>query len=210
MRTSHGGEIVSVSGRVSNECDIIIFDQNTPPFLIAGEGAVVPNECTYGVVEVKTRLTKQELFNACDKIRRAKILEKRAFRERGRPKYEVNGKFYDYFPTVGMVFAFGGPSLTSIASNFRVWTDGKSVEEWPDSIWVLGKGFIVWRNPESQQVDPTPSSASQLAIFDADPEFDILAPFALNLNIVFGQAAMAPLLLTEYLGDTPLGRNRRV
>ena len=107
MQTSHGGEIVSVSGRVSNECDIIIFDRSTPPFLVDADSAVVPNECTYGVVEVKTRLTKKELVDSCEKIRRVKLLENSAFRKRGRPQYEVNGRLYDYFPTVGMVFAFG-------------------------------------------------------------------------------------------------------
>jgi hypothetical protein len=44
-----------------------------------------------------------------EKIRRAKPLEKKAFRELGRPLYAHNGKQYDYFLTVGMIFAFSGP-----------------------------------------------------------------------------------------------------
>jgi hypothetical protein len=210
LRIAHGGEIVSVSGRRSNECDIIIFDRNTPPFLVSADGAVVPCECTYGVVEVKTRLTKKELIDACEKIRRAKSLEKTAFRELDRPLYEHNGKQYDYFPTVGMIFAFSGPNLASTADNLRSWMVGKAVDEWPDSVWVLGKGYIAWWNTSLNLLDITPSSTSSLAVCDAEPELDILLPFALNLNIVFGQAAMAPLMLSTYSRDTPLGRNIRI
>ena len=81
---------------------------------------------------------------------------------------------------------------------------------WPDSVWVLGKGYIAWWNTELHLIDMAPSSTSTLAIFDAEPELDILLPFALNLNIMFGQATMAPLLLNAYPGETSLGRNMRV
>ena len=87
------------------------------------------------------------------------------------------------------------------------YSKGKPVEEWPDSIWILGKGYIAWWNTELNLVDMTPSSSSKLAMFEAEPEVDILLPLALNLNIVSGQAAMAPLLLTDYSRDSSLGRN---
>ena len=210
IRTAHGGEIVSASGKVSNECDILLFDRSTPPFLGSNDGAVLPNECVYGVVEVKTYLTKKQLIDGCEKLRRAKLMPKTAYRPYGRPRYEQNGKEYDYFPTVGMIFAFGGPSLQSTADNLHAWMADKPPEEWPDSIWVLGKGHITWWNPDLKLVDPVPSSGDKLMLAGAEPELDILLPFAFNLNIVFGQAAMAPLLLTEYLRDTALGQNVQI
>lgn len=212
IRTSHGAEIVAASGKVkvSSECDIVLFDRSTPPFLGGDEGGVVPNECVYGAVEVKTSLSKPKLIEACENLRRVKLMRKTAYRPGALPpRYRQNGKEYNYFPTIGVIFAFGGPGLQSTADNLRAWMADKPPEEWPDSVWVLGKGYIVWWDPNLGRVD-LPSSIATPMILDADPELDILLPFVLHLNIVFGHATMAPLLLTEYLPDIRLGHNPRI
>jgi hypothetical protein len=211
IRVGHGGEIISTSGEVSNECDVILSDRSTPPFLGTDIGTVVPNECVYGVIEVKTSLTKRQLIDACEKIRRAKRMPKTAYRPNAvRPRYQQNGRDYGYFPTVGMIFAFGGPSLRSVADNVRTWTAGKPPEEWPDSVWILGKGYIAWWNTTLGLVDMSPSAQSQIMLVEAEPELDILLPFALNMNIMFGHASMAPLNLIEYANGIELGHNMRV
>lgn len=64
LRTMHGGEIVAVSGEVSSECDIVLYDRGIPPFPGGDVGGGVPAECVYGVVDVKTYLSKPELLDA--------------------------------------------------------------------------------------------------------------------------------------------------
>ena len=65
---------MAVSGEVSNECDVLLFDRSTPPFLGDEDGILVPAECVYGVVEVKSYLSRRQLIDGCEKIRRAKTV----------------------------------------------------------------------------------------------------------------------------------------
>ena len=122
--------------------------------------------------------------------------------------YIVDGDDLDYFPTVGMIFAFDGPSVRSIADNVRMWISDKPPNEWPDSIWIFGKGYLAWWNTQINLVDMVPSSQSTLMFVEADPATDIMLSFLLNLNTVFGQAAMAPLLLAEHVKDVPLSKSQ--
>lgn len=206
IRTMHGGEVVATNGEVSAECDIVLYDRSTPPFLGGDAGGVVPTECVYGVVEVKTYLSKAELFDACQKLSCARRLPKTAYRPVAtRPHYRAYGQEWTYYPTTGMVFAFNGPSLESTADNVRAWIRERSCEEWPDSVWVLGKGYISWWNPDLRMMEMSPSPNSQLTCVEVSQELDILLPFALNLNVVLGHATMAPLNLLDYASDTSLG-----
>lgn len=75
---------------------------------------------------------------------------------------------------------------------------------------VLGKGYVAWWNPDVYNMDTAPSPNSQIAYVETDAETDILLPFVLNLNIIFGHATMAPLNLVPYSGDAPLGKPPRI
>lgn len=213
VRAAHSGEIVSASGEVSGACDILIFDRSTPPLMDTGDHRIVPAECVYGVVEVKSVLNKPKLLEACEQVRLAKIIPKTAFyRGVGGPSdrhWKRHGRTYDYMPTVGMIFAFDGPSLESTASNLREWTAGKPPEEWPDSIWVLGKGAVTWFNPETGRVDLSPSLQSAVGWYPADTKQDTLLLLAVMLNAHFVQASMPPLRLLDY-AEGHLGGPRHV
>jgi Domain of unknown function (DUF6602) len=57
----------------------VIFDRSTPPFLDMVSYRKLPNECVYGVIEVKSNLDKTQLLKACRLIERVKRLPKTAF-----------------------------------------------------------------------------------------------------------------------------------
>jgi hypothetical protein len=64
----HGQIVTSVDGRVSTEQDIVIYDRRLlPPILYEGSLGLFPLECTLATVEVKSRLTLEELRQADEK-----------------------------------------------------------------------------------------------------------------------------------------------
>jgi hypothetical protein len=60
-----GGIIVDRHGRVSKQCDIVIFDAESPKFF----HKVFPVETVYATIEVKTTLTSKEALIALKNIR---------------------------------------------------------------------------------------------------------------------------------------------
>jgi len=71
------------------------------------------------VIEIKTKLDKTTLINACKKIERVKAMPKTAFYPDpfGRTR-AVYGKTYRYVPTVGMIFAYDSTDLPILADHF--------------------------------------------------------------------------------------------
>ncbi|MCE7007065.1 hypothetical protein LWC34_30185 [Kibdelosporangium philippinense] len=206
VHAAPGGEIITASGLYSPQCDIVVLDHTTPPLLDQGDYRVVPNECVYGVIEVKSKLDKAKMIDACEKLRKVKSLPKNAFQPdlwgRQRTAY---GQSYGYTPTTGMIFAFDGIDLRTLGQHFNDWCAAHRPDEWPDSVWILGKGYMQWTNPVNGRVDPFPSPGSRLLVLEPPPAGDVLLPMASHAHLVFAAAWMPPLSLASYLGDEPLG-----
>jgi len=71
------GEIITQDGAKSHSADIIIYDALNAPVLYRGRTAVVPIESVYGIIEVKSTLSKQEFRDASGKIESFKRLAPR-------------------------------------------------------------------------------------------------------------------------------------
>ncbi|MCZ4120212.1 DUF6602 domain-containing protein [Streptomyces sp. H39-S7] len=202
----HNAEIVTVTGDVSAQCDIAIVDRSTPALTDLQGYRIVVNECVYGVAEVKTKLDKEKLIDACEKVKRAKKLSKTAYYpaqpQRTRTAY---GKTYPYVPTVGMIFAFDSIDLTVLGGHFADWCANNEPEDWPDSIWILGKGFYVWTDPATGLINPTPEPGSSILAMEPWHDENVLLPLTLHLNQHFVTAWMPPLRLIDYAQQHPLG-----
>ncbi|MER7515923.1 DUF6602 domain-containing protein [Streptomyces sp. NPDC126499] len=205
-------EIITASGETSPQCDIVIVDRSTPPLTDLQGYRILPNECVYGVVEVKTTLNRAELRDACQKIQKVKALSKTAYYptpgyQRTRTTY---GKTYPYTPTVGMIFAFDSIDLITLGNHFAEWCANVEPEERPDSIWILGKGYFVWTDPKSGLINPSPEHRSGLLALEPWQDEDVLLPLTLHLNQHFATAWMPPFRLADYAGQHPLGTARHV
>lgn len=66
------GEVITKAGAHTHSADIIIYDAASAPILYAGRTAVVPIESVYGIIEVKSSLSKTELLDAAAKINKFK------------------------------------------------------------------------------------------------------------------------------------------
>ncbi|TQE34487.1 hypothetical protein Sipo8835_15410 [Streptomyces ipomoeae] len=212
VKAIHSAEIITASGEVSPQCDIVITDRSTPPLTDLQGYRIVPNECVYGVVEVKTTLDREKLLDACEKVRKAKKLAKTAYYptpgfQRTRTAY---GRTYPYTPTVGMIFAFDSIDLVTLGEHFIGWCKEHEPEHRPDSIWVLGKGYYVWTNPATGFVNPTPEPGSGMIAMEPWHDEDVLLPLVLHLNQHFATAWMPPLRLFDYAGQHPLGVSKHL
>jgi hypothetical protein len=104
----HNAEIISVNGQVSKQCDIVIVDRSTPRLRDIKSHHVIPAECVYGVIEVKTRLTGPELVDACNKIASVKRLRRSSYTQDG----------WMPLPIFGHVFAFDSIQMKSLNERF--------------------------------------------------------------------------------------------
>ncbi|MFF4292521.1 DUF6602 domain-containing protein [Streptomyces vinaceus] len=208
----HNAEIIAANGDVSPQCDIILIDRGTPPFTTLNGYRIIPNECVYGMVEVKTKLDGAQLADACSKISRLRKIPKTSYRPiPGMIPRSTNayGKTHNHFPTSGIIVAFDGLTLDTIGGHLAEWCRTRNPIEWPDSVWVAGKGHLQWGDPRTGSLFRSPAPGASLIQIDAIPEQDVLLPLALHLNIHFSDAWMNPLDLIPYSGATPLGTYAR-
>ncbi|MFD4117090.1 DUF6602 domain-containing protein [Streptomyces niveus] len=204
----HNAEVISANGETSPQCDIVIIDRDSPPFTTLEGYRIVPNECVYGMVEVKTNLDGNEIIDACEKISKLRNMAKVSYRPIPNmlPRVaKAYGITYEHFPTSGMIVAFNGLKLETLGNHLVEWCRTRDPVEWPDSIWVAGKGYLQWRNPKDGSLSRSPEPGAVLAQVDVSPEQDILLPLALHLNVHFSDAWMHPLNLIPYSGVVPLG-----
>ncbi|MFJ9211052.1 DUF6602 domain-containing protein [Streptomyces sp. NPDC102264] len=205
----HNVEVIAANGDVSPQSDIVLIDRGTPPFTSLQGFRIIPNECVYGMIEVKTKLDGAQLADACNKISRLRRMPKTAYRPisgtipRSTKAY---GETHNYFPTSGMIVAFNSLKLDTIGDHLVDWCRTRHPSEWPDSVWVTGRGHLQWGDPRTGALFRSPVAGASLLQIDAEPDQDILLAFALHLNIHFSDAWMNPLDLLPYSGATPLGQ----
>lgn len=209
----HNVEVIAANGDVSPQSDIVLIDRGTPPFTTLQGFRIIPNECVYGMIEVKTKLDGVQVVDACEKIRRLRRMPKSAYRPIPgviSRRAKAYGSEYDYFPTSGMIIAFDGLKLETIGNHLVNWCQTRNPSEWPDSVWVTGKGHLQWGDPRTGALLRSPVAGASLIQIDAIPDQDILMSLALHLNIHFSDAWMNPLDLVPYSGISPLGNIARV
>ena len=204
--TAHSAEIVAASGAVSPQCDVVLFDRSTPPLLDMEDYRIIPNECVYGVIEVKSSLNKTELQSACEAIRKVKAMPKTAYYPvSSYQMYNIHGTRYEHLPTLGLIFAFNGSAITTLGDHLWEWSREHPPNERPDGVYILGGGHLQWTSPENGLIDLYPSPGCGLLAFDKPESGTSLFPFMLHLSTLLTQASMWPLNLNDYAAEAPLG-----
>lgn len=153
------GQIFDTNGKVSRQLDIIIHDRDNTPVLYLDKNKrnkLIPVECVYSVLEVKSFLDKRELqkhksgvFVNMESVR---ALEKKAFYPGGVILRDTNnyGQEWTDWPINYYVFAFDSIRLEKL----KVYVDqyhsqnNSPPEKRIDTICVLGKGLILNRDSD--------------------------------------------------------------
>jgi hypothetical protein len=146
------GKVVSSNGNSSKEQDIIIYDEeNCPIFFQEEDIKIIPCEEVYAVIQVKSYLNSEELKDCVENIRSVKVLPKTAYYEQGLFSHHVNlyGKEYDYFPTMGVVFAYDSIDLETVAKKLIEKNNELKLDfdQRIDYVCVLTKGLIFHSDP---------------------------------------------------------------
>jgi hypothetical protein len=150
----HNAEIISAEGGVSPQCDILIVDRSTPQLTDSKTHRIVPAECVYGVVEVKSQMNSKEAIDGCEKIAKVKRLARTAYVVQRKAPMDFSGPRYPPHPFFGYVFAFEGIKLETIEKRVFDWCKANPRVEHPDGLWVADSGMLVW-GPGKQEIRPS-------------------------------------------------------
>lgn len=136
------GEIVTQAGDHSHSADIIIYDAETCPKLFDEETSILPIEGVYGIIEVKSHLSKTEFVDAAKKIEGFKRLAPRDLSVIKTREYVTVHRPSRPF---GIVFGYElvDNSLDSLMANFiERNAEIHDVNFFTNFICVLGAGLI--------------------------------------------------------------------
>lgn len=192
------GEIVIPERVTSSQEDVIIYDALASiPLIFSDSVQVFPIESVYGVVEVKSTLSKVELLDSLKKIKSVKELAPNDIVQLHHGAMSSGIRRPAPF---GMVFAYvlADNSLSSLAANLAEWEAENEPSLWPNCIVVLGKGIIVHidslgRNCIHSSTISRNSTPISLEYLD-----DSLFQFYATLLDVISEMQLGPTRLRQY------------
>jgi hypothetical protein len=189
------GEIVNSSGEVSAQCDILILDGETRPLLTEYGYHVVTAESTRGIIEVKSRLTRDELRRSFPKLLQARLME-RFVSVRELSTILPDGRRVEVWPIPFVyIFAYDSISLEDVFSELvALHEDAPNLAYCIDGVWVLSQGFIKWTDlsmldsgvgdtfPANRRIRPAFHASSADLVSVRSGESNLLLPFVEDLN----------------------------
>lgn len=136
------GEIIARTGERSHSADVIIYDAVNCPILYSEKTSIVPVEGVYGVIEVKSSLSKAEFISAARQIESFKRLAPRDLGVIETRQYvTVHRPSRPFGIVVG--FDFGGNSLESLKANWQeLNAEIHDVNYFVNYLCVLGEGLL--------------------------------------------------------------------
>jgi len=189
------GEIVNSSGEVSAQCDVLILDGETRPLLTEYGYHVVTAESTRGIIEVKSRLTRDELRTSFPKLLKARLME-RFVSIRELSTILPDGGRVEVWPIpFAYIFAYDSISLEDVLSELAaLQEDAPNLAYCIDGVWILSQGFITWTDlnmldsgvgdmfPSNPRIKPDFQASSADLVSVRSVESNLLLPFVEDLN----------------------------
>jgi hypothetical protein len=195
------GFIIDSNGNQSKQMDVIISDAaKTPIFYEDSLIRILPVECVYAVIEVKSMLDSNSLKTGLENMLSVRKLEKKAFTKP--PPYDnfsvsAYGTIWPIRPSHYFLFAFDSIDLTGLAATMKQKYDAENlgISSRIDSTCVLHKGVICNQFP-SGVLDALPEPNSVIANVYTDRA---LLFFYLLISSHLFQAQMPFFQLHEYV-----------
>ncbi|MFR9803190.1 DUF6602 domain-containing protein [Pseudonocardia sp. RS010] len=204
-------EIIALNGERSGQMDIVIYDPAAPPLFHEEGYRILPAECVYAVIEVKSHLSWDELRKSAENIAKVKRLPKTAYHPQpfSRTRNMYGQEYIGYCPTVGFVFAYDSADLRAMSDKYIGQLLHQPVNERLDSVWVLGKGAYSWMIDPQTDMKAVPAAhpGAWLAIGDAVPDGDVLIHMMLTLDTHCVNAYMPPFDMIQYATNVEMFDN---
>lgn len=186
------GTIVDCKDVQSKQIDIIIHDKFLTPYLVdMNDTKIIPIESVYGVIEVKSTLSKDELRKCVKNIESVRKLQKKTISDY-------------YFPTAGMVFAYDSDaSLDAIYKNLNELSEDVDIDKRISCVCVLNKGVILPVDKNGlRNVTLFPNENTVYGIFNNTD--DALLLFYLILSQILNSITIFPPDMVAYAQSTDL------
>ena len=192
------GEVVGRVRDTSRQCDVIVYDKLNGVTLMYDESVqVFPIDCVYGMIEVKSALSKTEFLDALEKIKALKAMAP------GGAVSQLVGGFTMVHPRprpFGMVFAYGlaDNSLESLVENLRQWEKEVPAALWPNYVCVLGIGVIYHYGRPFETCLDSDQIAADLRPIGIQHGKDSLFKFYCSLHDICAHMQLGPIELRHY------------
>jgi hypothetical protein len=199
------GFIVDSNDKISKQIDIIVSDKFKMPIFYENESIrVVPVECVYSVIEVKSLLNSEELEKCFENMASVRRLEKKAYSNE--PPYDqfigVNQYGRDDWPIWPInyyVFAIDSIDLNTLVSTMEKKFEDNTLHSRIDTICVLEKGVICNEYPDGK-FDALPGLGSQLRVI---PTSRALLLFYSLVGLHLCKAQLPFFELHDYIAKLP-------
>lgn len=204
------GKIISFEGLMSRQCDIIIYDAMNCPclFIDENQNQILPIEGVFAVIEVKTKLTKQELENAFEVIYSVKKMA---------PKEDVSeNELLTIIPPIGYIISYDDQrsietlyeNYVALKTKYNLGYNSKSYSKKSpgyvnvhdnflvDEILVINKGLVYY------MLDGLP------VVLESGS--DSLGMFIIHLIPTLAEMKLTTAYLPNYYGDSALRLKRTI
>jgi hypothetical protein len=212
VRAAGSSEIISTDGQTSGQMDIVIYDPAAPPLFSRNGYRILPIECVYAVIEVKSKLTWAELSKSTEAIAKVKQMPKAAFVKVPLAlTCELYGEKYEgYTPVHGFVFGYDSSDLLTMSDDYL-----KKLREIPydqriDAVWTLGKGSYTWYSQSEKTPYMHAGPEFDLAVSPPDADMDVLLHMVLIISGLMSRSFMLPFDIAPYLKDDGITDNATI
>lgn len=203
------GEIVDLSGKRSDQTDLVIFDRlNCPKLVQAGDIRIYPAEGVLAVIEVKTKLDSNSLIKSIENIRHSKELNKSAYYRTGNivNTWTMYGKTYEHFPMMGYIFAYESIDLEVLGKKLDEINISQGIppEHQVDVICLFDKGVIAHVNKEEKLIswaEPTDLDNRETNVTGVKTKHSLLL-FYVMLHDQLSIAKPRPIQMIRYMPET--------
>ncbi|MGE1103395.1 DUF6602 domain-containing protein [Peribacillus simplex] len=188
------GSAIAVSGEISPELDVVIYDQNSCPKLYYGSRQIFPSESVCSVVEIKRSLNTSTLKNCIEQIRSIRKLPKLGGKRTVAPGMIVSGNNPSTF---GAVFSLTSDvPLKTLRDKFNVFNNSIPPSERISLVCILDKGLLINVNPLNHTQEYLPTSNSKVASIESTENSLLL--FYLMLSAYLNSIEVMPPDLFKY------------
>ncbi|WP_268544035.1 DUF6602 domain-containing protein [Candidatus Nitrosotenuis cloacae] len=196
------GTVVDSDKNVSRELDLIISDAaKTPIFYENNDIRVIPIECVYSVIEIKSNLDSDALDKIFENMLSVRKLNKKAWEETGAiiHSHTMYGKEWGIWPVNYFVFAYDSMALSTLVEKLNSKNEELNLSPWSriDTICVLNKGVVLNKTHEGMF---TPLPDSQTIITYTETKNALLL-FHTLISGLLSQARMPTFIFKDYLKD---------
>ena len=202
------GFLVDSDEKISKQLDVIIYDAFKTPILYESENIrVIPIECAYSVIEVKSKLGENELNDIFKNMDSVRSLKRKAYYPHGTIKdtYKLYGKKWNYWQTNYCIFAFDSIDLQTLKNYIekKQKDEKREPENQLDMVCVLNKGVICYEKNDTTAV--TPDTETKLSYLQTENSllyfYSLFSRLFNQMSFAYtcvGNALFANATMTDY------------